>query len=234
MKNAINYTIIITTLRRTSKVLASLIMFISTNAITAQSSEYTFDYIYKMQIENPNGKKTVIDYYLPASGGYFCSKAGDNVVVVYDNNENKMYTYMGEDDEKIVMSMPFNLKGLVEEYNDFEDPRVYEAAGYGNILDYDCQLFRMTSNNLTSEVWIATGVTEGSFGENVITPEFFGYFLARSLNVGDDSLKAVYSGLPLKIVSYKKRGAREKITTMECIEFARSSFKITSSEYRRL
>lgn len=202
--------------------------------INAQNSEYTFDYLYKMQIENPNGKKTVIDYYLPSSGGYFCSKTDGNVVVVYDNNQNKMYTYMGEDDAKIVMTMPFALKGLVEEYNDLEDPRVYESVGYGNILDYDCELFRMTSNNLTSEVWIATGVTEGSFGENVITPEFFGYFLARGLNTGDDSLKAIYSGLPMKIVSYKKRGNREKITTMECIQFTRSTFKINTSEYRRM
>ena len=202
--------------------------------INAQNDVYTFDYIYRLEITNPRGNKTVIDYYLPASGGYFCSRTDGNVVVVYDNVRNKMYTYMGEDDDKIVMTMPFTLTGLLQEYNDAENPEIYEAAGYGNILDHECTLFRMTSDNLTSEVWVAEGLVEGSFGENSVTSQFFGYILARSITVDDDSLKAIYSGLPLKIVTSKKRGNREKITTMLCTKFERESFQVNTSEYQRL
>ncbi|WP_445956076.1 DUF4412 domain-containing protein [Yeosuana sp.] len=202
--------------------------------ISAQNDVYTFDYIYQLEIENPRGRKTVIDYYLPSSGGYFCSKTDGDVVVVYDNVMNKMFTYMGEGDGKIVMSMPFNLKSLVKEFNDAENPEIYESAGYGNILGYECELFRMTSDNLTSEVWVAKDVTEGSFGENAVTAQFFGYILARGITVNDDSLKAIYSGLPLKIVTSKKRGNREKITTMLCTKFERANFQINTSEYQRL
>lgn len=210
-----------------------LALLLGTN-LNAQSDVYTFDYIYQLEIENPRGNKTVIDYYLPSSGGYFCSKTEGDMVVVFDNTRNKMYSYMGKDDKKIVMTMPFNFKGLLKEYNDAENPEVYEAAGYGNLLGHDCTLFRMTSDNLTSEVWVAEGVIDGSFGENSTTPELFGYILARSLTLDDDSLKAIYSGLPLKIVTNKKRGRREKITTMTCTKFERENFRINTSEYRRL
>ena len=202
--------------------------------ISAQNDVYTFDYIYQLEIENPRGRKTVIDYYLPSSGGYFCSKTDGDVVVVYDNVMNKMFTYMGEGDGKIVMSMPFNLKSLVKEFNDAENPEIYESAGYGTILGYECELFRMTSDNLTSEVWVAKDVTEGSFGENAVTAQFFGYILARGITVNDDSLKAIYSGLPLKIVTSKKRGNREKITTMLCTKFEHANFQINTSKYQRL
>tara|TARA_R110002049_G_scaffold122467_3_gene277334 strand:+ start:6357 stop:7073 length:717 start_codon:yes stop_codon:yes gene_type:complete len=202
--------------------------------LNAQNDVYTFDYIYKMEIETPRGRKTVIDYYLPSSGGYFCSKTEGGVVIVYDNVMNKMFTYMGEGDGKIVMSMPFNLKSLVKDFNDAENPEIYESAGYGNILGYECELFRMTSNNLTSEVWVAKDVTEGSFGENAVTAQFFGYILARGITVNDDSLKAIYSGLPLKIVTSKKRGNREKITTMLCTKFEKEHFQINTAEYGRL
>ncbi len=210
-----------------------LALFFGTN-LNAQNDVYTFDYIYQLEIENPRGNKTVIDYYLPTNGGYFCSRTEGDMVVVFDNARNKMYSYMGRDDKKIVMTMPFSFKGLLKEYNDAENPEVYEAAGYGNLLGHECTLFRMTSDNLTSEVWVAEGVIDGSFGENSMTPQMFGYILARSLTLDDDSLKAIYSGLPLKIVTNKKRGRREKITTMTCIKFERENFQINTSEYERL
>ncbi len=216
-----------------------LLATLSFTKINAQNDVYTFDYIYQMEIETPRGRKTVIDYYLPSSGGYFCSKTEGGVVVVFDNVRNKMYTYMGRDDDKIMMSMPFSIKDIVKEINDEEDPRVYEAAGYGILLGHDCTLFRMTSDKLTSEVWIAEDLSEGfvgvegSFAENAGS-EFFGYILGRSVTVNDDSLKAMYLGLPLKIVTSKKRGRREKITTMQCIKFEQANFQINTSEYRRL
>ena len=223
--------------RKPTAILALLIILLALLFITksnAQNDVYTFDYIYQLEIENPRGNKTVIDYYLPSSGGYFCSRTDGDMVVVFDNVRNKMYTYMGKDDDKIVMTMPFNLKGLVKEYNDAENPKTYEAAGYGNILNHECTLFKMTSDNLTSEVWVAEGIIEGSFGENSVTSQFFGYILARSITVDDDSLKAIYSGLPLKIVSSKRRGNREKITTMLCTKFERKSFQIKTSDYQQL
>lgn len=200
----------------------------------AQNDIYTFDYIYQLEIENPRGNKTVIDYYLPTNGGYFCTKTEGDMITVFDNVSNKMYSYMGRDDKKVLMTMPFSFKGLLKEYNDAENPEVHESAGYGRLLGHDCTLYRMTSDNLTSEVWVAEGLTEGSFGENSMTPQMFGYILGRSLTLDDDSLKAIYSGLPLRIVTNKKRGRREKITTMTCIKFERESFQIVTSEYERL
>lgn len=211
-----------------------LLAMVFCTQLNAQNAVYTFDYIYQLEIENPNGRKTVIDYYLPSSGNYFCSRTDGNVFVVYDNATNKMYTYMGENDDKIVMSMPFNLKSLVKDYNDAENPEIYEAAGSGNLLGHPCDLFRMTSDNLTSEVWVAKDITEGTFGNNATGAQFFGYILARGITVDDDSLASIYSGLPLKIVTNKKRGSREKITTMTCTKFERESLQIRTSEYRRL
>lgn len=233
MKTALKHLKTLKKYTQTSVLPFILLALLFTSAIKAQNDVYTFDYIYQLEIENPNGRKTVIDYFLPASGGYFCSRTDANTVVVFDNNLNKMYTYMGANNDKIVMGMPFNFKSLVKEFTDAENPEVYEAAGTGSLLGHECTLFRMTSDNLTSEVWVAEGLIEGSFGENSVTPELFGYILARSITVDDNSLKAIYSGLPLKIVTYKKRRNREKITTMTCTKFKRESFQIVTSEYRR-
>ena len=38
-----------------------LALLLGTN-LNAQSDVYTFDYIYHLEIENPRGNKTVIDY----------------------------------------------------------------------------------------------------------------------------------------------------------------------------
>ena len=192
-----------------------------------------------MEIETPRGRKTIIDYYLPSSGGYFCSVSAGGIMIVYDNQHNKMYTYMGKDDNKIMTSIPFSLKSMVKEFNDTEDPRVYKAAGYGNLLGYDCELFKMTSDNLISEVWVTTDLkdgidgAEGSFAENAGSA-FFGYVLGRSNVVDDDSLEAMYSGLPLQIRVTKKRGRREKITTWRCIKYAKENFEVVTANYRRL
>ncbi|WP_303318299.1 DUF4412 domain-containing protein [Flavivirga abyssicola] len=184
--------------------------------IGAQEDVYTFDYIYKMEIETPRSRKTVIDYYLPSSGGYFCSVSAGGIMIVYDNHHNRMYTYMGKNDNKIMTSTPFSLKDLVKENNRWEDTRVYKAIGYGNLLDYDCELFKMTSDNLISEVWVAKDLkegvigAEGSFAENA-GPLFFGYILGRSNAVNDDSLEAMYSGLPLQIRVTKKEAEEKKL-----------------------
>ncbi|WP_405413042.1 DUF4412 domain-containing protein [Maribacter sp. Asnod1-A12] len=212
-------------------VLLTLLFYTNTKA---QNDIYTFDYIYQLEIVNPRGNSTVIDYYLPANGGYFCTKTEGDMITVFDNVSNKMYSYMGRDDKKVLMTMPFSFQGLLKESNDLENPEVHESAGYGRLLGHDCTLFRMTSDNLTSEVWIAEGLIEGSFGENSMTSPMFSYILARSLTLDDDSLKAVYSGLPLRIVTRKKRGRKEKITTMTCTKFERESFQINTSEYERL
>ncbi len=205
----------------------------------AQEDVYTFDYIYKMEIETPRGRKTVIDYYLPSSGGYFCSVSAGGIMIVYDNQHNRMYTYMGENDNRIMTSLPFSLKSMVQEFNDTEDPRVYKANGYGSLLGYDCELFKMTSDNLTSEVWVTKDLkdgidgAEGTFAENA-GAAFFGYILGRSNTINDDSLEAMYSGLPLKIRVNKKRSRREKITTWRCIKFEKEKFKIITADYQRL
>lgn len=222
---------------KTLKTMALItLIFVSVISVNAQQETYKFDYIYKMQIESKRGRTTVIDYYLPANGGYFGIK-NKGIFQVFDNNFNKMYSYMGFEDDnpdkKILMAMKFDFKDLLKTAVNEEDPKIYKSVGYGSILGHDCEHYRMTSENLTSEIWVARGLIEGSFGENSGNPVVF-YMLSRSINVGDDSLEAAYSGLPLKIVTKEKRRRREKITTMQCIKFERASFQINTAEYRRL
>ncbi|WP_422859481.1 DUF4412 domain-containing protein [Flagellimonas sp. S174] len=222
------------TLKKPALIMA-LITFTIIDA-KAQQETYRFEYIYKMQIETPRGRTSTLDYYLPANGDYFAVK-NNGILQVFDNNLNKMYSYMGFDsddaDRKTLMAMKFDFKELLKLANDEEDPRIYKSVGYASILGHDCELYRMTSDTMTSEVWVAKGLIEGSFGENAGHPVVY-YMLSRSSNVGDDSLEPVYSGLPLKIVTKKKRGSREKITTMTCIKFDRSSLTVNTNEYRRL
>lgn len=202
--------------------------------INAQQDIYKFDYIYRMQIETPRGRTTVIDYYLPKEGGYFGSK-NNGTFQVFDNNVDKMYMFMGIDsDKKTVMAMPFDLKKFVKKFNDEEDSRVYKSAGYASILGHHCELYRMTSDNLTSEVWVAKDIENGTFGSNTGNNTIFGYLLGRSIRVNDASFEATYSGLPLQIVTKKKRGRREKITTMQCIKFEKEALEIDTRDYRKL
>lgn len=216
-------------------VLAVVLVF-AIIVVNAQQETYKFDYIYKMQIETQRGRTSTLDYYLPSSGDYFAVKNND-IVQVFDNNLNKMYSYMGFDstdpDRKTLMAMKFDFKKLLKLVNDEEEPRIYKSAGYASILGHNCELYRMTSDNLTSEVWVAKGLIQGSFGENVGNPVVY-YMMSRSINVGDDSLEPVFAGLPLKIVTKKKRGRREKITTMLCKKFERASLTVNTSEYRKL
>jgi len=196
-------------------------------------------YFLELELETPRGNKTVIDYYLPSSGGYFCSVSDGGIKIVYDNIANKMFTYMGTDDDKLMTSIPFNLKRIVKENNDWEDPRVTKTAGYASILGYDCDLYKMVSDNLISEIWVATDFpagfvgTKGSFAENAGS-EFFGYILGRSSAVNDDSLEAMYAGIPLQIKVTKKRGRREKISTWRCLKFEKEHYQINTAEYQRL
>lgn len=218
-------------------ILLTILTLISLTKINAQQDTYKFDYIYKMQIETPRGRTTVIDYYLPSEGGYFGSK-NNGTFQVFDNNLNKMYMFMGIDsednDKKTVMAMPFDLKEFVKKFNDEEDSRVYKSVGYASILGYHCELYRMISDNLTSEVWVARDIENGTFATNTGTNTIFGYLLGRSIRVNDASFEGTYAGLPLKIVTKKRRGRKEKITTMQCIKFERKSFQINTSEYRKL
>jgi hypothetical protein len=139
-----------------------------------------------------------------------------------------------DSDKKTVMAMRFDLKEFVKKFNDEEDSRVYKSAGYASILGHHCELYRMTSDNLTSEVWVARDIENGTFAANTGSNTIFGYLLGRSIRVNDASFEGTYAGLPLKIVTKKRRGRREKITTMQCIKFERESFEINASEYRKL
>ena len=203
------------------------------NQLQAQRTNYTFSYKYVMEITNPRGSSTIIEYYLPTSSGYFGSKI-DGTFTIFDNEAKKMHLLLdGDVDEKTKMTMPFSLTEIIGKIGRDTDLIVTKQERDSVILGYPVELYTMDSNDLKTEVWVANSNTEGSFGENSGTQ--FGYYLmVRLIDIGDDFSEGILSGLPMRIVSYKKRRNRVKITTMQCIDFSSTSLSINLNDYGSL
>lgn len=186
------------------------------------AASYAFNHRAEMQMTTEKDVMN-IDYLLPNTGNYFCAqikdeKSGGDYLTVFDTDKEAMFTYMESDGKKMKMGIKFSADDISEE------PK-FEIKATGNtktILGYKCQEYIMTTEDMTSNVWVTKDV-------DIRFPSTF-YSAKQNKSNNHEWMKDIDGwAMEMTMVDTSKR--KPQTTTMKCLSIEKTSFQINSSDY---
>lgn len=193
----------------------------------ATSAEtYTFNHKAVMQVIN--GKEVMdVDYFLPKSGSYFGMAIKDkrmegDFMMVYDIEQEAMFTFMNNGGQKIKMAVAINLDESSEEVPEYD---IKATGNTKKILGYNCQEYKMTGKNITATIWVTKEV-------DIRFPNTF-HNTKKNKGNNQEWMKDL-DGWAMEMTMIDTSQKKPQTITMKCLSIEKSTLQINSNDYKSL
>jgi hypothetical protein len=126
------------------------------------ATNYTFNYRADMEIKT-GGETMKMSYFLSESGNYLSSmiddkRMKDKSLMVMDFEREAMFTFMENDGQKIRMAMSLATASAYEQASNESNTKVTATGKSKKILNYNCQEYKMTGDDMYGTMWITKDV----------------------------------------------------------------------------
>ena len=126
------------------------------------AANYTFNYRADMEIKT-GGETMKMSYFLSESGNYLSSmindkRMKDKSLMVMDFEREAMFTFMENDGQKIRMAMSLATASAYEQASNESNTKVTATGKSKKILNYNCQEYKMTGDDMYGTMWITKDV----------------------------------------------------------------------------
>lgn len=126
------------------------------------AANYTFNYRADMEIKT-GGETMKMSYFLSESGNYLSSmlddkRMKDKSLMVMDFEREAMFTFMENDGQKIRMAMSLATASAYDQASNESNTKVTATGKSKKILNYNCQEYKMTGDDMYGTMWITKDV----------------------------------------------------------------------------
>ncbi|MFT4758583.1 MAG: hypothetical protein ACI9XO_004615 [Paraglaciecola sp.] len=186
------------------------------------AASYAFNHEIRMQITS--GKEVMdVDYFLSDSDDFLGiqikdKKQENSVFTVLDVDKEAIFTYMENDGQKMQMGISLKAKYM----NNQPDFDVKATGNTKIILDYNCQEYLMTGEDITANVWVTKEV-------DIRFPSQF-YNIKQKKSKHQQWMQEI-DGWMMEMTMVETSKRKPKTTIMNCLSIESSNFELNSTDY---
>ncbi len=196
------------------------------------AANYTFNYRADMEIKT-GGETMKMSYFLSESGNYLSSmlddkRMKDKSLMVMDFEREAMFTFMENDGEKIRMAMSLATASAYDQASNESNTKVTATGKSKKILNYNCQEYKMTGDDMYGTMWITKDVN-ARFPKN-----FYGMKQDKRNKNNTQAWMKDMNGWLMEMEMTDTSERKPQTMIMTCVFFGESNLSIDTKGYETL
>jgi hypothetical protein len=196
------------------------------------AANYTFNYRADMEIKT-GGETMKMSYFLSESGNYLSSmiddkRMKDKSLMVMDFEREAMFTFMENDGQKIRMAMSLATASAYEQASNESNTKVTATGKSKKILNYNCQEYKMTGDDMYGTMWITKDVN-ARFPKN-----FYGMKQDKRNKNNTQAWMKDMNGWLMEMEMTDTSERKPQTMIMTCVFFGESNLSIDTKGYETL